>query len=272
VKVLKVVPAVGEDVGTTGVSVPHHGASEGGLTLGVLHQLIRVGRSDVAAAGALVGGIAGKTDEELGSRTSGALDEALPGVEVVALGSIVAPDVVAARVVVELDEEEVELGLGDHLVHIEELRVKWALRCAGDDLAATSAGDLGAQLVDEGDVSGLVRELDLDIEVESVHHVVAERARSGPAGVDRAVRTPQEVGELDTSTRRRDGVVRVLADLSSYREQDFLPLGMAGSNAAGNLGTLILEIRVSVGLVVQLACLLSHNERDIISEVGSSTY
>jgi len=251
-EILIVVPAVGQNVGAASGGVPDHGTSESRLALGILHELVRRLRVHVSTAGAVLGVIARKADEELGSRAGRSGNEALPVVEVEALGAGVANDVVARRVVVELDEQEVEPRLRDHLVHVKELRVERALRCSRDHLAATGGGDVLAKSVDQCDVPGLVTELDLDIKIETVHHIGAEGTRPRPAGIDRAVCAPQEVGELLTGRRGRDGIVRALNRCSSYGQQYLLPLCVAGSNPSGDGGTLILEVRLGAVVRVNL--------------------
>jgi hypothetical protein len=53
-----------------------------------------------------------------------------------------------------------------------------------------------AQSLDQGDISRLVSELGLNVEIESVHYIVSEWAGTRPVGVDRSIGAPQEVGEV----------------------------------------------------------------------------
>ena len=97
----------------------------------------------------------GKTNEDLGILAAGTVaQDGLPlavveGVEGVA-GENAAG--VAARVVVELDEEGVEMGFLDHLAHLEEERVGWAFRGTSDEQAGVEL----AEALDHSDVGVVV--------------------------------------------------------------------------------------------------------------------
>lgn len=59
---------------------------------------------------------------------------------------------VTARVVVELDEESVKVGLRDHLLHLEEERVDRAFRGSGDEQAGVEL----TEALDHGNVRVVV--------------------------------------------------------------------------------------------------------------------
>ena len=207
-RLLGVVAAV-VDVGVGESGAPHHDAAEAGVALVLADETGKLGGCDVVsgAAGAAVGRQrSGRhANEDLGIGRLGGGREANP--LVVVEGSVAvkrqSTGVGIVVVVVELHKEVVKDGVLDDRTHVR-LRDR-ALRRAGDIVRMGGVrSKLGAQLRDHGGIVGSAG-ADLDVKVESVYEVVAERSLNG--GVARiAVRVPEVGGNLLCLGVRRQGV------------------------------------------------------------------
>ncbi len=125
---LIVVPAGAANfVARARVYVPYHDTAKIRLALVRLEQCGGVARCDIARASRLIARRAGKTDEELGVLARTLPDEINPGVVVERIADGVARNGIAGWVVIELDKQRIELGLGDHVRHIGKVTSKGAL-------------------------------------------------------------------------------------------------------------------------------------------------
>ncbi len=199
-------------------------------------------------------------------------DDVLPlvVVEVVlAVEGIVADDQIAADIVVELDEEGVELGLLDHLLH-GKVRVRGrALGRTGDDDALVE----GAELVGHGDPGLVVKVLaanlrKLEVKVETVDLAVLGRAlvkgtRALPGSIVGTKGTPEEVGKIAAVLLGADAVVGGL----------FVPDTTDGKEHLDALATTVLKIVNDGAAVVEqvggLAVLLEGSAPTVSSKADA---
>lgn len=129
--------------------VPDTDTTKGNLVLVLVDQGCNLTGSEVARASGILA--SRDTNEDLGILARRRLQVGDPGVEVVVINTM------AARVVIELDEERVELALLDDGLHLKPLVAQGALR--GRRQKEALAGLLGDQVTqppDHGDIAGLV--------------------------------------------------------------------------------------------------------------------
>lgn len=124
------------NVGPPAAQVPQRDAAEARIVLVPADQVLHLLGPDVAGPGG--GGAGGQADEELRVPADvaggGGVEEVGPGVVVEAVPGQEARDGVAAGVVVELDEEEVNGRAEDEVAEVEVEQVGGALRRGGDEL------------------------------------------------------------------------------------------------------------------------------------------
>ena len=229
VDVLVVVPvASGGSLVEAKIGVPEHDTAKRGAVL----EAVDLGHSSrglevVPLVGALESQRRGrKTDEDLGTRALRGLDVVLPANEVDA----VAADA-ALLVVVELNKKRIEFGVLDDVVHLEEGVIQGALGGGRDHVRLLGvSGKQLAHAPDKLDVSILVGELGLDVQVEAVNHrlglgrvLLVEWSGLGPGRLVRAKRTPHEIGKLGALCFGRERVVDPWqARVTTDREQHLL--------------------------------------------------
>ena len=184
------------------LQIPKHDAAELRLVPVRLKQFGNHMRFNVTAASRAGG--SGKTNKELGVRAGFVLQILDPSIVVEAFcGGI------TARVVVELDEKGIKLGVINEILQFEILGVQGALRGGRDEVV--SVADQLAQLGNHGGITTGVGKVDLDVEIETIDRDVLVReiegAGSGTVGVVGPERLPQELGEVLAIRRRRHLVV-----------------------------------------------------------------
>lgn len=174
----------------------------------------------------------GNTDEDLGVGRRGVGDVVLP---VVVVDGAVGR---AARVVVELHPEVIELSFGDDLVHVG--LGDGALRSAGDVVRVGRVrGKVGSQLGNH-ELVVLVAAVALNVKVPPVDKGRSERARHAAVALAVAVGVPEVLADGLCFFLRRQGV---RARRSAQRHDDLDAVGLARVDGLGEVVALLALAR-----------------------------
>lgn len=216
------------DVGIRETSSPHHDTAKLVILSVLTNNLGQSSRLEVVLGTRLSTGSterrSGNANEDLGISRGASGNVGLPLVEID--GAIGA----AAGVVVELDKEVVELGLGDDLVHVR--LGNGALRSTSDEVLVGGVGGKVGSKLSNHELVVLVTRVGLNVEVPAIDEGLAEGTGHGAVGGRVAVGVPQVLADGLGFLLGSQGVS---ARSAAEGHDDLDAVGLAGLNGRGEV-------------------------------------